>query len=102
MQIVLFARDDSVAPNYQTDNYHRFDVVDIIDDSIELSPREKANFYIIDCNCAKADVEHLKQQGMSKRDYSLDGLPDPYYTQLIATGRQTIPLGVIIANQRIK
>lgn len=113
MQIVLFARDDSSHPNYASESYHRFDVVDILPDGVELGKEVTLpTFYVVDCDATMEELQHLKEpllalpaadyRELRRRKHSLDGLPAPYYANLIATGRASIPLGVLIANQRIK
>lgn len=107
-KIVIFNRDDSALPNYERESYHRFDVVDIIPDDVDIGTDVKPpTFLIVETDTPIEDLQYLKEPHINiaaaeydtlhRRLYSLDnmmaqvGAREHYKTTLLATGKVAVP-----------
>lgn len=88
-QIILFLRDDSAATSYESDNYHPFDVVDILEDGVDAGSGVTApTFAIVQTDATVEQCKFLLEEyknilnpdpdapPLKRRKYKVERIPN--------------------------
>jgi hypothetical protein len=113
MKLIVFLRDDSLHPRYNSESFHQWDVIEIIEDNTNPGRSvDKQTFGIIKCKATKEQLIHLKEplevpmalngQILKQRKYSLDFLDPDHKKTLLSGGQVTLSLDDLTQVQRKK